>query len=90
MFASAARIYFFAKMTQIDYTPRNLYEYARSCKNKTALYKQIKDELDVSMMTAERWCKFYYQTSDPAKLSALSKITGIPAENLFKKFGNED
>lgn len=77
-------------MTQSNYTPRNLYEYAKSCKNKNALYKRIKDEAGVSMITAERWCKFYYETSDPERLSVLSRITGIPVENLFRKFGNED
>ena len=77
-------------MTQSDYTPRNLYEYARACENKNALYKRIKDELGVSMITAERWCRFYYVTTDPKRLAALSKITGIPEENIFKRFRDED
>jgi|GEM_PF-1746462 len=77
-------------MTQDNYKPRNLYEYAKSCKNKNALYKRIKDEVGVSMITAERWCRGFYSTNDPEKLSVLSKITNIPTVDLFKKFSDEN
>lgn len=79
-------------MTQKYYTgkPRNLREFAACCKNKTRLYKQIKDTVGVSMATAERWCKFYYKTDDELVLRSLSSITGIAQKNLFRRFSDED
>ena len=76
-------------MTQVNY-PRNLYEYAQSCDNKTKLYQKIKEKCGVSMMTAERWCRFFYEARRPHHLAALSELTGIPESNLFKKFTDED
>ena len=76
-------------MAQKNY-PRNLMEYAESVPNKNKFYLEIKDKTGVSMSTAERWCRFYYTAKEPSHLEALSKLTGIAKEDLFKKFGNEN
>lgn len=64
----------------------NLNEYFLSYDGpKNKLFRDIARKCGVSMMTAERWCRFYYKADDKY-LPMLSEITGIEQNQLFNGF----
>lgn len=52
---------------------------------KTVLFRDIARKCGVSMMTAERWCRFYYK-ADPKYWAGISEVTGIEPNALFNGF----
>ncbi len=52
---------------------------------KIELFREIRQKLDVSMVTLERWSKLDSQTKNKEALDVLSEVTGIAPENLFKR-----
>lgn len=74
-------------MTQIDYgMNENLNEYFLNYSgSKVKLFKDIARACNVSMMTAERWCRFYYK-ADEKYWAKISEVTGIEQKALFNGF----
>lgn len=64
----------------------NLNEYFLAYSGKkTTLFKDIARKCNVSMMTVERWCRFYYK-ADEKYWPAISDVTGIEQNMLFNGF----
>lgn len=53
--------------------------------SQITLFKDIARKCNVSMMTAERWCRFYYK-ADEKYWPAISSVTGIEQNKLFEGF----
>lgn len=53
--------------------------------SKAMLFKEIARKCGVSLMTAERWCRFYYR-ADEKYWKGISEVTGIEPNELFKRF----
>lgn len=65
---------------------KNLNDYFLNFKgSKTSLLKDIARKCGVSMMTAERWCRFYYK-ADEKYWKNISEVTGIEPNVLFNGF----
>ena len=52
---------------------------------KTELFRNIAVKCGVCMMTAERWCRFYYK-ADPKYWNGIAEVTGIEPKALFNGF----
>ena len=64
----------------------NLNDYFLNYEGKkTELMRNIARKCDVSMMTVERWCRFYYK-ADQKYWNAISEVTGIEPNDLFNGF----
>ncbi len=64
----------------------NLNDYFLSLSgNKILLLKDIARKCGVSLMTAERWCRFYYK-ADEKYWKGISEVTGIEPNELFNRF----
>lgn len=64
----------------------NLNEYFLSFEgSRTSLIKDIARKCGVSMMTAERWCRFYYK-ADEKYWAGISEVTNIEQKQLFNGF----
>lgn len=64
----------------------NLNDYFLNYKgNKTLLLRDMARKCGVSMMTAERWCRFYYK-ADSKYWDGISEVTGIEPNALFNGF----
>ena len=71
--------------------PRNLAEFTKTYSGTPMqLYRTIARVTGRSVNTAIRYCIGDTKTDDPAVLAALSKLTGISAENIFKNFTSND
>ncbi len=53
--------------------------------NKTLLFKDIARKCGVSLMTAERWCRFYYK-ADKKYWPGISEVTQIEPNELFNRY----
>lgn len=53
--------------------------------NKTLLFKDIARKCGVSLMTAERWCRFYYK-ADEKYWAGISEVTKIEPNELFNRY----
>ena len=51
-------------------------------KAKVSLFKKISEEANVSMMTAERWCRGYYRPTKETHLIAIAHIIGCSVKDL--------
>ena len=64
---------------------QNLADYLESLSSKYDFYRSIQDRCQVSLNTAINWCKLYCVPKEQKHLDALSELTGLPVENLFKR-----
>lgn len=50
--------------------------------SKVSLFQKISEEANVSMMTAERWCRGYYCPTKESHLVAIANIIGCSVNDL--------